>query len=155
MAWRRTDTIKKHVSDDTDDSCNSAKMVRTNWVSASYFGPCKHRNCNMAVINSVGLKTCTFSEVSHQIHSSRADSRFAPSQWETALLCNDVSHWLGANLESTLTVAWKERPHMLFMWKYPCSLLWGQNEMADILQTIFWNAFLLDSDLCVLMDIYF
>ena len=25
---------------------------------------------------------------------SRADSRFAPSQWEAALLCNDVSHWL-------------------------------------------------------------
>ena len=33
---------------------------------------------------------------------SRADSRFAPSQWETALLCNDISHWLGANLESGL-----------------------------------------------------
>ena len=32
----------------------------------------------------------------------RADSRFAPSQWETALLCNDVSHWLGAILESAL-----------------------------------------------------
>ena len=31
---------------------------------------------------------------------SRADSRFAPSQWETALLCNGVSHWLGASLES-------------------------------------------------------
>ena len=30
----------------------------------------------------------------------RADSRFAPSQWETALLCNDVSHWLGASPES-------------------------------------------------------
>ena len=29
----------------------------------------------------------------------RADSRFAPSQWETALLCNDVSHWLGASLD--------------------------------------------------------
>ena len=26
-------------------------------------------------------------------------SRFAHSQWETALLCNDVSHWLGASLE--------------------------------------------------------
>ena len=26
----------------------------------------------------------------------RADSRFATSQWETALLCNDVSYWLGA-----------------------------------------------------------
>ena len=30
----------------------------------------------------------------------RADSRFAPSQWETALLCNDVSRWLGASLKS-------------------------------------------------------
>ena len=32
----------------------------------------------------------------------RADSRFASSQWETALLCNDVSHWLGANLKSSM-----------------------------------------------------
>ena len=32
----------------------------------------------------------------------RAGSRFAPSQWETALLYNDVSHWLGASLESAL-----------------------------------------------------
>ena len=30
--------------------------------------------------------------------------RFAPSQWETALQCKDVSHWLGANLESTLCI---------------------------------------------------
>ena len=32
----------------------------------------------------------------------RADCRFAPSQWETVLFCNDVSHWLGANLDSVL-----------------------------------------------------
>ena len=32
----------------------------------------------------------------------RADSRFAPSQWETPLLCNVGSHWLGASLESAL-----------------------------------------------------
>ena len=32
----------------------------------------------------------------------RADSWFAPSQWETALLCNDISHWLDANLELAL-----------------------------------------------------
>ena len=31
----------------------------------------------------------------------RADSSFAPDQWET-LLCNDVSHWLGTSLESAL-----------------------------------------------------
>ena len=30
------------------------------------------------------------------------DSRFAPSQWETSLQSNTVSHWLGANLESAL-----------------------------------------------------
>ena len=32
----------------------------------------------------------------------KAYSWFAPSQWETALLCNDVSHWLDASLESAL-----------------------------------------------------
>ena len=35
-------------------------------------------------------------------HVLRADSRFAPSQWETALLCNNISHWLSASLESVL-----------------------------------------------------
>ena len=33
---------------------------------------------------------------------NRADFRIAPSQWETALLCNDDSHWLGSSLESAL-----------------------------------------------------
>ena len=32
----------------------------------------------------------------------RADSRFVPSQWEMALLCNNVSHWLGTSLQSAL-----------------------------------------------------
>ena len=32
----------------------------------------------------------------------RADSRCSPSQWETVLLCNQVSHWLGRSLESAL-----------------------------------------------------
>ena len=35
--------------------------------------------------------------------SPRADSKFAPSKRETALSCNDVSHWLGANLKSALS----------------------------------------------------
>ena len=33
-----------------------------------------------------------------------ADFRFAPSQWETSLQSNAVSHWLGANLHSALNV---------------------------------------------------
>ena len=32
----------------------------------------------------------------------RGDSRFVPSQWETAMLCNDVSHWLDAGLQPAL-----------------------------------------------------
>ena len=39
-------------------------------------------------------------DVSHDL--DRADSRLTPSQWETSLQCNAVSHWLGANLESAL-----------------------------------------------------
>ena len=31
-------------------------------------------------------------------YNSRVDSRFAPSEWETSLQSNAVSHWLGANL---------------------------------------------------------
>ena len=34
--------------------------------------------------------------------NSRADSKFAPSQWEMTLFCNNISHWLGASLESVL-----------------------------------------------------
>ena len=33
---------------------------------------------------------------------TKADSRFVPSQGEKAFLCNDISHWLGASLESAL-----------------------------------------------------
>ena len=36
------------------------------------------------------------------LNNHRVDSRFAPSQLEMALLCNDVSHWLCASLESPL-----------------------------------------------------
>ena len=41
-------------------------------------------------------------KVSKKPYVVRANSMFAPSQWETVLFCNDVSHWQGANLESAL-----------------------------------------------------
>ena len=40
--------------------------------------------------------------VLEQSPNHRADTRFAPSQWETVLLCNDATHCLGASLESAL-----------------------------------------------------
>ena len=39
--------------------------------------------------------------------SFMADSRFAPSQWEKAWFCNNVSHWLGANRESAMSFVHK------------------------------------------------
>ena len=45
----------------------------------------------------------------------RVDSRLAPSQWETSLQSNAVSHWLGANLESALDInTWQQLlPHQI------------------------------------------
>ena len=37
-----------------------------------------------------------------QLFHCRIDSRFVPNHWETSLQSNAVSHWLGANLHSTL-----------------------------------------------------
>ena len=47
--------------------------------------------------------TCTRGGIINQLIYS-VDSRFAPSQWQTALQSNDVSYWLGANLESALNI---------------------------------------------------
>ena len=38
------------------------------------------------------------------LHISRQQSRYAPSQWETLLQCNNVSHWLGAYLNWSLHI---------------------------------------------------
>ena len=48
----------------------------------------------------------------------RADSRFAPSQWEMALLCNGVSHWLGASLESALHLWHELATEHSYIYKY-------------------------------------
>ena len=65
----------------------------------------------MLLISSFGIMLRYFQIVTkiwfeHGCHqySTRADFRFAPSQWETSLQSNTVSHWLGANLESALNV---------------------------------------------------
>ena len=60
-----------------------------------------------------GFVAFILSEVNFTVN--RADSRLAPSQWETSLQSNLVSHWLGANLELVLgnvqdTSAWGDSP---------------------------------------------
>ena len=48
----------------------------------------------------------------------RADSRLAPSQWETLLQSNAVSHWLGLNLESAIKFVVTASP-------IGCCLVWS------------------------------
>ena len=44
----------------------------------------------------------SYNTLQHPAGYIRADSRFAPSQWETSSQSNAISHWLGTNLESAL-----------------------------------------------------
>ena len=55
----------------------------------------------------------------------RADSRLAPSQWETSLQSNAVSHWLGTNLEAAIFVI----ALLYAMWQYILhhyTVFWGK-----------------------------
>ena len=45
------------------------------------------------------------------MYKLRADSRFAPSQWEKSLQSKAVSHWLGANQESALQSSYRHLDH--------------------------------------------
>ena len=49
---------------------------------------------------------------------SRADFMLAPSQWETSLQSNAVSHWLGANLESALHISFMLQSTLSNMGQY-------------------------------------
>ena len=59
-------------------------------------------NCKSKENTNVIQCRVKFSE--NYANTLRADSRFASNQWETASLCNDVSHWLGTSLKSALNV---------------------------------------------------
>ena len=79
----------------------------------------------------------------------RADSRFAPSQWETSLQSNAVSHWLGANLESALQFP-KISPAVLCSPRHNRSMtessitsctgapLWQLTELGQRIQLVQW-----------------
>ena len=69
--------------------------------------PCLSYPVGPSFFDKISTTICFFAPLAgslHPYHSShRADSRLAPSQWETPLQSNGVSHWLGANLESALS----------------------------------------------------
>ena len=70
-------------------------------VLAPCYGICIHSSDQVRRSYEYGTGTWSAETwPSQMLVDIRADSAFAPSQWETSLHCNAVSHWLGANLES-------------------------------------------------------
>ena len=75
--------------------------------------------------------------------SLRADPRFTPNQWETVLLCNDASHWLGANLKWALNLF---RQYNDSCWPIKtkgidslCQNLGVRHNAYGIFRYIYWN----------------
>ena len=68
------------------------------------------------------------SQSSKMYTRNTADCRLAPSQWAMLLQSNDISHWLGPNLESALR---NEIYQNLVQWLLPCK--W-------IIHTLRWKA---------------
>ena len=71
--------------------------------------------------NHYWLKPSLYELLHHDRFIFKADSRFAPSQWEMLLRSNGVSHWLGANLESAVIFKTKSRLQLLdyyLLWKH-------------------------------------
>ena len=75
-----------------------AALYIIGWFSEEYFS---HRK---VLLTSTVMCICVwfiyFKTV--KLTAPRANSRFSLSQWETALLCNNISQWLGTSLESAL-----------------------------------------------------
>ena len=84
----------------------AAILSKGKWVSAHVIQLPARQNRNTSAPFSVLAASTSIRDNKVTLYGLplwyRADSRFAPSQWEVALLCNAISHWLGANLESTL-----------------------------------------------------
>ena len=63
----------------------------------------------------------------------RADSRLVPSQWETLLQSNTISHWLGTNLESAA------RSDMVSLFRVFHSKLTNHKKKSWPYQCLPWN----------------
>ena len=111
--------------------CHVSRHRRVHWTfrMMSYRQKCKQIYHDTYEVFSGGYALCYWSRLAkvwwaRLLHGrgtmasipsvGRVDSRFAPSEWETALLCNDVSHRLGASLESALSGKWDMASNTLF-----------------------------------------
>ena len=91
-----------------------------------HIGQCKTKLKYAHISNQIGQY---LSSVKHCFISSRADpcgglhpctcrdhSVYAPSQWETVLQCNAVSHWLGSYTEWSLLTVCPPQETLQLLW---------------------------------------
>ena len=82
--------------------------------AARYLGICE---TELLDVCATRVSWCTARRVRlMQQHSKGDQSRYAPSQWETSLHCNYVSHWLGTYLNWSLSNPWCWRPQGNSVW---------------------------------------
>ena len=80
------------------------------------------RQCRQRPISLYGITMPQW--VNEQDVMNRADSRFAPSHWETSLQSHAISHWLGPSLQSALMMRFQGTLRVnLKSWDFPSSLL--------------------------------
>ena len=107
------------LSQSTSTSCRTRWGVAAYWQSlsmriSSLWWPrhdigctnndrCGSCPCSQSVTNSVSTTFRTYQLTTCARSSYSAASRLAPSQWETSLQSNVVSHWPRANLELALS----------------------------------------------------
>ena len=73
-------------------------------------------------------------------------SRFAPSQWEMVLLCNDVSHWLDASLKQFCYCSYKDTSYFRHSGVLPISLwpsdaMWLHGTWSPLFQIMSYRLF--------------
>ena len=76
----------------------------------------------------------------------KADPRFVPSQWETSLQSNAVSHWQGTNLESALNLLLEPQglhripgwPHGLFQFAILVQHFWKNPAICNAILVVGW-----------------
>ena len=116
----------------TNGNPNPAYCQLNHWEThfrISYIVGLMQERCN-SIANALELHlSCTNPwciQLPQFSHGIRADSSFAPSQWEMALLCNHSSHWLGANLESFLrySVACLPSVYVYLSGSQSCFIAW-------------------------------
>ena len=105
---RTEGTVRAFGTDVTSDIVNWSRRTRTTWNNREQGGHFSIKipspsspefTQNWFITKSRPSKT----KPSTCLWDVRADSGFAPNQWEMALLCDDISHWLGASLETGLS----------------------------------------------------